>query len=276
MNEMKQIRIGEAIFKYSPEKAYQKNGNVYCKTCHEQINGEVINMMGTWMSFPSQCKCQRDEEARWKEHERAMKIHQLKDLCFTNPKQRNYTLEKCVINNKKTLSVVSNYISKFEEVSKKNVGILFYGEVGSGKSYLAAAIANAVMEEYQICCKMRNFSQIINDLQSGGFELDKNKYIESLVRTPLLILDDLGIERNTPYALEQVYNIINGRCLQGKPTIITTNLSIELIRNHTESIEYKRIYSRVLEMCIPVLVSGDDIRNQIHKSKIEEARELLL
>lgn len=276
MNEMKQIRIGEAVFSYSPEKAYAKNGNVYCKTCHEQINGEVINVMGTWMIFPSQCKCQRDEEARWKEHERAMRINQLKDICFTNPKQRGYTLGKCLINNKKTLSVASNYISKFEEVSKKNVGILFYGEVGSGKSYLAAAIANAVMEEYQISCKMRNFSQIINDLQSGGFELDKNKYIESLVRTPLLILDDLGIERNTPYALEQVYNIINGRCLQGKPTIITTNLSIELIRNHTESIEYKRIYSRVLEMCIPVLVSGDDIRNQIHKSKIEEARELLL
>ena len=132
------------------------------------------------------------------------------------------------------------------------------------------------MEEYEITCKMRNFSQIINDLQSGGFDLDKNRYIDSLVRTPLLILDDLGIERNTPYALEQVYNIINGRSLQGLPTIITTNLSLEDIKNHTESIELKRIYSRVLEMCIPVLVSGADIREQIHKKKIQESRELLL
>ncbi|MGZ7140659.1 ATP-binding protein, partial [Streptococcus pyogenes] len=94
----------------------------------------------------------------------------------------------------KTIGIVSNYIKKFDEVRKKNVGLLFFGEVGSGKSYLAAAIANAVMEKYEITCKMRNFSQIINDLQSGGFDLDKNRYIDSLVRTPLLILDDLGIE----------------------------------------------------------------------------------
>ena len=276
MSEMKKIRMGEASFNYSPETAYEKNGNVYCNTCHEQINGEVVNMMGTWMCFRIQCQCEKKEEKRWKERERVMRVNQLKDTCFTNPKQRNYTLDKCLISNEKTIGVVSNYIKKFDEVRKKNVGLLFFGEVGSGKSYLAAAIANAVMEEYEITCKMRNFSQIINDLQSGGFDLDKNRYIDSLVRTPLLILDDLGIERNTPYALEQVYNIINGRSLQGLPTIITTNLSLEDIKNHTESIELKRIYSRVLEMCIPVLVSGADIREQIHKKKIQESRELLL
>ena len=48
MSEMKKIRMGEASFSYSPETAYEKNGNVYCNTCHEQINGEVVNMMGTW------------------------------------------------------------------------------------------------------------------------------------------------------------------------------------------------------------------------------------
>ena len=39
MSEMKKIRIGEAIFSYSLETAYVKNGNVYCNTCHEQITG---------------------------------------------------------------------------------------------------------------------------------------------------------------------------------------------------------------------------------------------
>lgn len=124
-------------------------------------------------------------------------------------------------------------------------------------------------------CKMRNFSEIINDLQNGGFELDKNKYIDSLVGVELLILDDLGMERDTAYALEQVYNVINARSLKGKPTIMTTNMSIEQLNNEKESLIYQRIYSRVLEMCIPILLKGEDIRKKIHKKKMDNARRFL-
>ncbi len=46
MSEMK-IRMGEASFNYSPETAYEKNGNVYCNTCHEQINDSQYDR--TWM-----------------------------------------------------------------------------------------------------------------------------------------------------------------------------------------------------------------------------------
>lgn len=48
-----------------------------------------------------------------------MRVNQLKDTCFTNPKQRNYTLDKCLISNEKTIGVVSNYIKKFDEVRKR-------------------------------------------------------------------------------------------------------------------------------------------------------------
>lgn len=65
--------------------------------------------------------------------------------------------------------------------------------MGSGKTYLACSIANALIEQYQMSVKIRNFSRIINELQKGGFDLDKNAYIESLVNTSVLILDDLGI-----------------------------------------------------------------------------------
>lgn len=115
--------------------------------------------------------------------------------------------------------------------------------MGSGKTYLACSIANALIEQYQMSVKIRNFSRIINELQKGGFDLDKNAYIESLVNTSVLILDDLGIERDTSYAKEQVYNIVNNRYLKHKPTIFTTNLSYSQIENCTESVEYQRIVS---------------------------------
>lgn len=75
-------------------------------------------------------------------------------------------------------------------MKKENIGLLFYGSVGSGKTYLACCIANTLIEDYQIGVKIRNFAQIINELQKGGFDFDKNAYIESLVNTSVLILDD--------------------------------------------------------------------------------------
>ena len=87
-------------------------------------------------------------------------------------------------------------------MQKDNIGLLFYGSVGSGKSYLASAIANYLIEEYQMRVLIKNFTQIINDIHIGGFQLDKNEYIGRLANAPLLILDDLGIERDTPFAKE--------------------------------------------------------------------------
>lgn len=124
--------------------------------------------------------------------------------------------------------------------------------------------------------KIRNFAQIINDLQKGGFDFDKNEYIESIVSVPVLILDDLGIERDTSYAKEQVYNIVNSRYLKNKPTIFTTNIPIEQIKNSDDGVEYERIYSRIMEMCIPIKVTGEDFRKKVQKRKLERNRERLL
>lgn len=85
---------------------------------------------------------------------------------------------------------------------------------------------------------MKNFAQIINDLQKSDFDFDKNTYIESIVNVPVLILDDLGIERDTSYAKEQVYNIVNSRYLKYKLTIFTTNIPLDDIQNNDNGIEY--------------------------------------
>lgn len=85
---------------------------------------------------------------------------------------------------------------------------------------------------------------------------------------------DLGIERNTEYALEQVYAVIDERYKTGLPLIITTNLTISQLRN-PEDVAHARIYSRVLEMCTPVHVPGYDRRTAIGKSKQELVKEVL-
>ncbi len=93
----------------------------------------------------------------------------------------------------------------------------------------------------------------------GMYSEQRYQYIASFSSFELLIIDDLGIERNTEFALEQVYAVIDERYKSKKPLIITTNLTISQIRNATD-VAHARIYSRVLELCTPIQVRGADRR----------------
>lgn len=276
MKELEKIMIEDIEYTYDAEKEYIKDGHAYCKVCHEQKDGKVLEFFGKKMIFKNSCQCDKDREEREKERQKKMDIERLKSSCFNSTIQWSYTFENYQGAENQSLIIAKNFVKDYEQMKKENIGLLFYGSVGSGKTYLACCIANALIEQYQIGVKIRNFAQIINELQKGGFDFDKNEYIESLVNTSVLILDDLGIERDTSYAKEQVYNIVNNRYLKQKPTIFTTNLSYDTIANCTESVEYQRIYSRIIEMCIPVMVVGEDFRKAIQKDKLSRNKERLL
>ncbi|HEL2376266.1 TPA: ATP-binding protein [Streptococcus suis] len=276
MKESEKIMIEDVEYSYDPEKEYIKEGHAYCKVCHERKDGKPIQMLNKPMIFKMACRCDRDREVKEKEREKQMEIERLKRNCFNSIIQWAYTFENYQGEENQSLIIAKNFVKDYEEMKKENIGLLFYGSVGSGKTYLACSIANALIEQYQISVKIRNFAQIINELQKGGFDFDKNAYIESLVNTSVLILDDLGIERDTSYAKEQVYNIVNNRYLKQKPTIFTTNLSYDTIQNCKDSVEYQRIYSRIIEMCIPVMVVGEDFRKIIQRDKLNRNKDRLL
>ncbi|HEN0280678.1 TPA: ATP-binding protein [Streptococcus agalactiae] len=276
IKELEKIMIKDVEYAYDPEKEYIKDGHAYCKVCHERKDGKVMGFFGSKMIFKISCKCDRDREAREKERQKQIEIERLKSSCFTSMIQWAYTFENYREKENQSLIIAKNFVKDYELMKKENIGLLFYGSVGSGKTYLACSIANALIEQYQISVKIRNFAQIINELQKSSFDFDKNAYIESLVNTSVLILDDLGIERDTSYAKEQVYNIVNSRYLKQKPTIFTTNLSYDTIQNCKDSVEYQRIYSRIIEMCIPVMVVGEDFRKFIQRDKLTRNKDRLL
>ncbi len=130
--------------------------------------------------------------------------------------------------------------------------MILWGEVGTGKSYFAGCIANALMEKEVSVC-MTNFALILNDLAASY--KDRNEYIARLCSFPLLILDDFGMERGTEYGLEQVYNVIDSRYRSRKPLIVTTNLTLEELQN-PEDTAHARIYDRLVEMCAPSALPG--------------------
>ena len=143
--------------------------------------------------------------------------------------------------------------------------------VGTGKSYLAGCIANALMEK-EIPVRMTNFAAILNDL-AASFE-GRNEYISRLCSYPLLILDDFGMERGTEYGLEQVYSVIDSRYRSDKPLIATTNLTLEELQ-HPQDTPHARIYDRLTSMCAPVRFTGSNFRKETAQEKLERLKQLM-
>lgn len=167
----------------------------------------------------------------------------------------------------KKMNIAKKYVKNWDSAKENNLGLVIFGDVGTGKSYMAAAIANALIDRF-VSVRMTNCSNIINAI------FKDNSIIDELDKFDLLILDDFGTERLTDFGEEQIYNIINGRYECGKPLIITTNLSLKEMKE-PQSISGKRIFDRIWEMCSPVEIKGESIRKQIAKQKKAQLREML-
>lgn len=269
--------IQGAKFSYNPKTDYEKDGHIYCKTCNCQVDGTPVEFSGRKRIFRKPCQCDEERKRMQEERERQDKISEIKKRCFIERNQENYTFGNAdESTDKELLKKVKKYVEQFEKMKEENIGLIIYGGVGTGKTYITCSIVNAIIEKYLYECKVMNFSQILNELQNGGFNLNRNEYIDSLTRKTLLVIDDFGIERDTEYALEQIYNVINARYQKQKPTIITTNLDYkDLEKEVPYNLMLSRIYSRIIEMGVPLKVTGKDRRKEKRKLKIEQAKHLI-
>ena len=134
---------------------------------------------------------------------------------------------------------------------------MFYGSVGTGKSFMAACIANELLDR-GYSCFMTTFARIFNEYQETW---EKQSYIRRLMQYDLLIIDDLAMERDTSTMNEIVFNVIDERNRCRKPLIVTTNLTGDELK-HPADVSKSRIYSRLFEMCIPFHVTGNDRRKE--------------
>jgi DNA replication protein DnaC len=119
---------------------------------------------------------------------------------------------------------------------------------------------------------MTSLPRILNAL-SGKYDMDRNEYINSLNRYDFLIIDDIGSERSTDYALEQIFTVIDARYRSGKPMIITTNRGLGDMK--MADIDKARIYDRILEVCQPIAFQGKNYRKDIAQRKRLKAVQLL-
>ena len=251
---------------------YIENGLLHCGKCHTTKQC-VVQLFGQNEIVYCLCKCEkekRDKElAEYLRDEELRHIEQLKISGIQDRNIYNFTFENAEENS--YINKAKKYCKNWEEIYKNNNGLLLWGDVGTGKTFMAGCIANELIKN-KVPVMMTSLVKIINNLQ--GFVIaDKNEYLDSLNRFNLLILDDLGAERQSDFALEQVFNVIDSRYKSGKPVIITTNLSLQELKNPSD-IKYKRIYDRILEMCVPLQFKGESKRKEKSQAKLNVLKEL--
>lgn len=250
-----------------------EDGLLYCGKCHTKKQTEVM-LFGTIRRPMCLCKCEAEkrdkEEAERKQADFGRKIKDLRRTGFPESNMQEWTFENDDMTNSRVTNAMKKYVENFDEMKKQGKGLLLYGNVGTGKTYAACEVANALIDKgYPVL--VTNFARIINALQAT---FEKQEYIDSFNRFSLLVIDDLGIERNTEFAKEQVFNIIDSRYRAGLPMIITTNLSIDKIKK-PDDIDNGRIYDRILERCFPIEVSGQSRRRKAIRESYDDMKNLL-
>jgi DNA replication protein DnaC len=255
------------------EGDYMQDNLLICGKCNTPKQCEV-EILDEIKKFGCMCKCQsekyREEQAKQREREEFERVNRLRTQGIQDRNFREWTFENDDGSNPKQMDKAMRYCLKWDEMYRDNIGLLLWGNVGTGKTFFAACIANYLIE-HGVPVLMTNFIRLTNALT--GFDEDKNAYIRSLNNYKLLIIDDLGAERQSDYMLEQVYNMIDNRYKNNQPLIITTNLTLNELKNPSD-IKYSRIYSRIFEMCVPIRFDGTDRRKEVSASKLEKAKKL--
>lgn len=245
-----------------------ESGILICGECGQPKEAR-IEFRGSVQTLPCMCRCAEEawnrKEAEFKERQRKIRIEQLR----VNGIQDEH-LQSCRFENAEDSIYVrkcKQFVEHWDEIRKENTGLLLSGPVGTGKTFCAACIANELID-HGVPVLMTSFPSVL------GSRYVLNDIIREANSFDLIIVDDLGTERDTDYAAEVVYQFVDARYRSGKPMIVTTNLAPKDLRTQPD-VKYRRIYDRVLEMCVPMVFNGDNRRTAKQKEKAGILREII-
>ena len=245
------------------------DGLLYCSYCHTPRQAK-ISFLGKEMVVDVLCQCQkqrRDQEIAARKRRELMDfVTGMRANSLQNANLREYTFEHD-LGYTPELTLAKRYVEQWDSMKAQNMGLLLWGGVGTGKSFFAGCIANALLAQ-GVPVLMTNFAKILGAV-TGMYGMERQRFLSSLNTYSLLILDDLGAERNSEYALEQLFGVVDSRYQSRKPMIVTTNLTLEELK-HPSDLPHERVYDRLLERCVPVKMNGKNIRT-VHAKELLQA-----
>ncbi len=163
------------------------------------------------------------------------------------------------------LNIAKEFVADFNKSNAKYKNLIFLGKTGLGKTFLSNAIAKEILKKgytvfYQTSPNL--FNQLMQDKINNISAY--NALIYNLLNVDLLIIDDFGVENITDSKMVEIFNIINGRIIKNKSTLISTNLLMENLIKYYDD----RIVSRILGNYTKKIFYGEDIR--IKKARLQK------
>lgn len=232
--------------------------------------------LSCWMIVPSMCKCRQEEyaaeQADQVRRKELMVVNELFKFSLTDERFRESTFDnfRATPENTRALTICKNYVQHFDAMYESSTGLLMYGSPGTGKTFSAACIANALMAKgvpvlVTSIVKLTNTSIFSDDLQ---------EILVKMKSARLLILDDFGAERNTDFKVEQIFDVIDSRYASKRPMIITTNIPLDNFKSDPD-VRRRRIYDRILEVCHPVKMDWESFRTKAVRDSYDNTKRIL-
>lgn len=213
------------------------------------------------VEFEKECKRQEEAAAKQDRIKRIMAMSNLGER-FVNA---TFSSWHDLPGTGQCFQAIRDYAEEFDKETE--TGYCIYGRPGNGKSHLAAALVNRVIQRgfTAVFIEVPDlFSRIKATYDGEGSE---DAILRSLASCDLLVLDDAGAEKPTEWVREKFYQIINARYKNHKPVVITTNTTDMA---GLEDIIGFRAYDRVLEMCAPLKNNGESYRRNIAVQRLRK------
>lgn len=262
----------------------QKNFHNKCKFCGKDLKPIGLDYLYTNRSPDyieyERCTCEgsknywkdidfRIQEQKKKEHYREM-ISQFYSQNYISKRIKDYNFKHFKVTdvNKKEVESVKDYTQKCIDNKQEN-GLIITGDSGVGKTHLVASISNELIEKDKLVL-MGRLTSLLDMIKETFRDNSKseNELIELFSNVDMVVIDDLGTEKISSWALEKLYTIIQNRCEKGLPIIITTRFDKEGLLHRFKQSNDKElsdaIIQKLYQMCYGIELKGYD---EIQKEK---------
>lgn len=244
------------------------DGLLMCGKCHSakqkrgsgSLTGKILHIM---------CKCELEAQEREKREAEEKRIEELRVRCLPLDNLRRHTFSSA--SDARHIQIARRYVAEWSSMRESGSGLILWGNTGSGKSFTSHCIANALIDQ-GVSVGYVTAADLVSNIMDK--DISRQEYKNTLCRTPLLIVDDIGAQRQTPFALEQLCSVIDARLENGKPMIATTNYALTEMQD-TRDPALSRLFDRLLGACVPIRIVGESRRRIDGAARLEAARRLL-
>jgi DNA replication protein DnaC len=247
-----------------------------CPHCGRELQAEWVEFPpalqrkygkpGEWYYHPCTPECEKKNDQReWEHMRRDARVATLRNRSGLSKRMRGYTFANFKPyfspSAARAAEKVENYLKSWEENREFGRGLYFCGGVGTGKTHLAVAVMNELMQRKRVPSLFVTVPEFLDNLREAymipGRDLDE--WMDAVKNADLLVLDDLGAEKPNPWVRERLFVVVNHRYREALPTLFTSNIGPRDLASQLG----ERTASRIIAMCDWISLEGEDYRETV-------------